>query len=65
LFDFGDKRTIVPNLKKELKTGTCHAMLKQRSAMTALASLGNELALINGLLDVRAPEERFCSDRTN
>ena len=26
---FGGRRTTVPNLKKELKTGTCHAMLKQ------------------------------------
>lgn len=26
---FGDKRTIVRNLKDELKTGTLHAMLKQ------------------------------------
>ena len=26
---FGDKRTIVRNLKDELKTGTVHAMLKQ------------------------------------
>ena len=26
---FGDRRTIVRNLKDELKTGTYHAMLKQ------------------------------------
>jgi mRNA interferase HicA len=26
---FGDKRTVVRNLKDELKTGTFHAMLKQ------------------------------------
>ena len=26
---FGEKRTIVPNPKNELKTGTFHAMLKQ------------------------------------
>lgn len=26
---YGDRRTIVRNLKDELKTGTCHAMLKQ------------------------------------
>jgi mRNA interferase HicA len=26
---YGDKRTVLRNLKDELKTGTCHAMLKQ------------------------------------
>jgi len=26
---FGDRRTVVPDLKRELKTGTLHAMLKQ------------------------------------
>ena len=26
---FGEKRTTVPNLRNELKTGTFHAMLKQ------------------------------------
>lgn len=26
---FGDRRTVVPNLKKELKTGTMRAMLRQ------------------------------------
>lgn len=31
---FGDKRTTVPNLKKELKAGTCHAMLKQLGLTT-------------------------------
>lgn len=26
---YGDKRTVVRNLKDELKSGTCHAMLRQ------------------------------------
>jgi len=32
---FGEKRTTVPNLKNELKTGTFHAMLKQLGLTTS------------------------------
>jgi len=31
---FGDRRTTVPNLKRELKSGTCQAILKQLGLTT-------------------------------